>query len=105
MRQVVTAKWRSRAVDLYHEAPIAGNTFAEQLSRPRTVGGDERQPRGSDAREFGPRIIEQDATRFGGHEVVGTFEDLAQSSVKAHVPTLGVLIPSCAEEEAGDLLR
>ena len=53
----------------------------------------------------GARIVEQDAARLRGNEIVGALQDLAQGRVQAHVPALGVLVTARAHEEARDLFR
>ena len=70
----------------------------------RAERGDVGQARRGRARQLGARVVQQDAARLGGDEVVGALEDLAQRRVEPHVPVLGVLVAARAHEEAGDLL-
>jgi len=99
-REVVAAERRSRAIDLSNKTTIARDTFAQQLRRTRTVGCNERQPRGAHACELGARIVEQNAARLRRARSRWRVRGSRVGGVEAHVPSLSVLIPSSAEEEA-----
>jgi hypothetical protein len=102
--EVIRLRGAAGAVDAAGEALVAGDAPADRLLGARAERGDERQARRGRARELGARIVEQDAARLRGHEVVGALEDLAERGVEAHVPVLGVLVAPRAHEEARDLL-